>query len=369
MPKRILVLEPFGGGSHAALYRGWRKYSEHQLTILELPAVHWKWRSRHASLTLAEHANALVRNGSEFDVVFCSDMLNLPEWRGFAGPKLRNLPALAYFHENQFTYPIAEGQQRDYQYAYSNVLTVIAAEKVCFNSEFHRQEFASAALQWLRRMPDFRHIDLLEAALQRSEVLPMGVEPLEVATDSDLLADDHELQSIGWVARWEFDKRPDVFVNAMERLIERGCEFHMILLGQQFTARPGSLTRLLEVAGERVIHCGYAEDQASYWQWLKRMDIVVSTADHEFFGVGVIEAAMAGARPVLPNRLAYPEVFATKDGQAGGAIFYDCLEELVDQLQELLRKKPVPTTWSRELQSICWSQLYKRYDASIETIC
>jgi len=33
----------------------------------------------------------------------------------------------------------------------------------------------------------------------------------------------------------------------------------------------------------------------------------VSTAQHEFFGLAVVEAIAAGAFPVLPNRLVYPE--------------------------------------------------------------
>ncbi len=42
---------------------------------------------------------------------------------------------------------------------------------------------------------------------------------------------------------------------------------------------------------------------------LARGTLVVSTARHEFFGLAVIEAVRAGCRPVLPNRLVYPELF------------------------------------------------------------
>jgi glycosyltransferase involved in cell wall biosynthesis len=56
-----------------------------------------------------------------------------------------------------------------------------------------------------------------------------------------------------------------------------------------------------------VVRWGYQPDKA-YWQALRAADVVVSTARHEFFGIGVVEAISAGCWPLLPDRLAYPEV-------------------------------------------------------------
>ena len=50
--------------------------------------------------------------------------------------------------------------------------------------------------------------------------------------------------------------------------------------------------------------------------------MVVSTAVHEFFGIGVIEATSAGAVPLLPDRLAYPELLKTM-GLEGDDYLYD----------------------------------------------
>ena len=38
----------------------------------------------------------------------------------------------------------------------------------------------------------------------------------------------------------------------------------------------------------------------------------MSTARHDFFGVAISEAIASGARPVLPKRLAYPELVPTE---------------------------------------------------------
>jgi len=53
--------------------------------------------------------------------------------------------------------------------------------------------------------------------------------------------------------------------------------------------------------------------------------VAVSTAAHEFFGIGMVEAAAAGALPVLPRRLAYPEVFTdpVAVGRPVDTFFYD----------------------------------------------
>ena len=56
---RILALEPYYGGSHRAFLDGWVAHSRHEWTVLELPAYKWKWRMRHAAITLADRVAAL----------------------------------------------------------------------------------------------------------------------------------------------------------------------------------------------------------------------------------------------------------------------------------------------------------------------
>ena len=51
---QVLALEPYHGGSHEAFLDGWSSRSRHEWTVLGLEAYKWKWRMRHAAITLAD---------------------------------------------------------------------------------------------------------------------------------------------------------------------------------------------------------------------------------------------------------------------------------------------------------------------------
>ena len=59
--------------------------------------------------------------------------------------------------------------------------------------------------------------------------------------------------------------------------------------------------------GDRIECVGYQPEE-QYRGLLLDSDVVVSAADHEFFGIAIVEAIAAGAVPVLPDRLSFPEL-------------------------------------------------------------
>ena len=67
-----------------------------------------RWPDQVAELSAA---------GGRWDAIFCSDMLNLPEFLGFAPRAVRSRPSVAYFHENQLTYPDDRKDPRDIHFA------------------------------------------------------------------------------------------------------------------------------------------------------------------------------------------------------------------------------------------------------------
>jgi glycosyltransferase involved in cell wall biosynthesis len=133
---------------------------------------------------------------------------------------------------------------------------------------------------------------------------------------------------IVWNHRWEHDKNPEYFFNTLYELDKRNVNFGLIVLGQSFQRRPDIFDEARERLSHKTLHFGYVESRQEYIRLLCKADIVVSTARHEFYGISVIEAVRAGCIPVLPNRLSYPELFPVEYLYEKGGL-YTKLESLL----------------------------------------
>ena len=172
---------------------------------------------RHGAITLAEQTKELIENGQKFDAVFCSDMLNLAEYLGLCGGQLGDVPTVAYFHENQLTYPARFGSERDYHYAVTNMTTMLAAGAVWFNSAYHRDDFLTALRVFLKRMPDNQSLDAIDKIRVKSSVHPPGIKTFEQRKDRQAGP-----MRIVWAGRWEHDKNPEDFFAAMKKVKKAG---------------------------------------------------------------------------------------------------------------------------------------------------
>lgn len=112
-----------------------------------------------------------------------------------------------------------------------------------------------------------------------------------------------------WNHRWEHDKGPAAFFAALRRLAGRGVPFRVALCGLRFREAPPEFEESRGWLGERLAHFGPVEARDEYFELLGRCQLAVSTALHEFFGVALVEAVHLGARPLVPDRLAYRELW------------------------------------------------------------
>ncbi len=305
---RVLYLEPFEGGSHAAFTRSLTTgLSAHEWTVLSLPARHWKWRMRGAAAHFAlDHGEALAR---PHDLIFASAYLPLAELRGLV-PSLAEVPAVLYFHENQLAYPVRaeHAGPRDHHFGFTQLVSALAAQRCVFNSAHNRDSFLEAGAELLARMPDAVPSGWIERIRQRSEVLPLPLELPAIDVHPDLPASERAAGPLlVWNHRWEYDKDPATLFRVLEGLAAEGVPFRLAVCGQRFRKAPECFARAEVVLADRIESWGPLPPD-EYWALLGRAQVVLSTAIHEFFGIAVLEGVHAGACPLVPDRLAYPEL-------------------------------------------------------------
>ena len=373
----ILALEPWYGGSHRHFLDDLARHSRHAFRLATMRARYWKWRMQGGAVTLAQKTDEALGEGYTPDLVFATDMVNLPAYLALTRRRLAEVPVVLYFHENQLTYPLREGDERDYTYAYINYLSALAADRVVFNSQFHFDAFFGALPDLLRRFPDYTHLGTLRHLREKATVLHLGLDldgHDRYAPDAEALkARDPGPPIVLWNQRWEHDKNPEAFFRLMNRLDDAGTPFRLILAGERFEEQPPAFEQAFARYADRILHYGYAEDFAEYSGLLHRADIVVSTARHEFFGIAMLEAIHCGCHPLLPNRLTYPELLPSRlhSPLLHAPVLYDSDEELFEILGRLLRGQDqrLPTSVLREVSAhLAWPEQVGRYDALFEDV-
>ncbi|HSH12837.1 MAG TPA: DUF3524 domain-containing protein [Desulfurivibrionaceae bacterium] len=350
---RILVLEPFYGGSHRAFLDGLAAQLPGELELLTMPARHWKARMRLAAPKMAEELRRRNLQGGEYRAILCSTYVDVAAFRGLATPALRTAPICTYFHENQFAYPVTTEAERDLHFAITNLTTALASDRLAFNSAHNRDTFLAGCRQLFARSADLRLDGVEEMVMGKSVILPPGQDFTTIDAAPPPAGRD-AVPVIVWNQRWEHDKNPEAFFAALFELAASGVAFRLVVLGESFRAAPPIFAEAKARLADRILHFGFADSPADYAAWLKRGDLVVSTANHEFFGIAVIEAVRAGCRPLLPQRLAYPELFPEEYLYGPG--------ELAGRLSAALAAGRLPDPEAHRLtERFSWSSLVESY--------
>ena len=359
---KFLFLEPFFGGSHREFARGLVTHSRHKIDLLTLPDRFWKWRMRGAALYFIKKAPSL----KSYDGLLTTGLMSLTDFKALSNNTCP--PTLTYFHETQLTYPLAPGERMDFQFGFTDITTALAADRMLFNSKTHRDAFFAHLPGFLKMMPEYRPLWLVDTIRARADVLYPGCRfPAGELPGADSPRGRPPL--IIWNHRWEFDKSPDQFFEALDAVMANGAAFRLALLGENFQAVPKAFERARERYSERIVQYGYVQSRKEYIQWLQRGAIVISTARQENFGIAVVEAIRFGCVPLLPDRLAYPEIIPQ---QFHSAVLYENTGDLVQKLTHLISHyseyQELRGQLSNHMAQFAWQNLIDRYDAELERL-
>ncbi len=363
----ILAVEPFYSGSHKAFINGLREHSAHNIIPINLSYKGWKWRMHGDSVALAGMAKEAEE---EIDLLFVSSMTNLPAFLGLTNPRFADVPKIMYMHENQFTQPMPEGEERDMTYCYINYLSALTADRLIFSSNFHKDDFLNALPKFLENHPEDRHYFTIDNIAEKSLVLYPGLDLKRFDSEPDT-RDSNENPVIVWNQRWQFDRNPAMFFRVLNRLNDIDLTFDLILAGDTQHEKPEEFEKAWQRYGRHITHFGYVENKENYSRLLHSGDIVVSTATYEFFCVAIMEAIYCGCHPLVPNRLHYPELIpeSLHDPLLHAPVLYETEDDLFHYLKDLLtgETQPLPKSSLQNINKhLDWSSRIAKYDEMFE---
>ena len=364
---KILIIEPYFTGSHADWVRGYKKFSRHDVQILSLSGQFWKWRMHGGAVTLAQK---FLQSDFLPNFVLATDMLDLTTFLALTREKTHSIPTAIYFHENQICYPWSPDdrdvrQNRDRHYGFINYASALAADAIFFNSQFHQTAFFEELPRMLKHFPDHLGLENVEKLKNKSQVLHLGLDLARF--DKFRVNEKPDKPLILWNHRWEYDKNPTDFFNALYVLHSEGLEFEVVILGENFSQNPIEFDIARDKLGHKIIQFGYAETFEDYARWLWRSDIIPVTSRQDFFGASTVEAIYCGCFPILPNRLSFPEIFSIQQYPDN---FYNPFDELVDKLIWAVRNIGMVRSqnFKKAVEKYTWEQMAEHYDDILEKL-
>ena len=357
MPERPLVwlLSAYRSESHAS----WVNWLSNQqdlpvrFRIFELPGRYFRWRIRGNPLSwMAEFREALQQERPHH--ILATSMVDIATIKGLH-PELSGTPVTLYFHENQFAYPVGDRQHSSIDPQMVQLYGALASERCLFNSRFNLESMLQGVAELLRKLPDAVPDNVVEQLRAKSSVLPVAVDTVTFDTVT-IDTTPEKIDSapvILWNHRWEYDKRPDRFEALLDAVGSRDIDFQLALLGPRPSKVPVELSRIRTRYADCIIADGMVP-RVEYEALLKRAQVVVSTADHEFQGLSMIEAVSAGAIPVVPDALCYREQYPDRFRYTSGNI-----DDAADRVCDALREKSTVdiSRWTANHTAELWRNL------------
>lgn len=298
------------------------------------------------------------------DLILVTDMLDVNLLLSLLGDRVTGVPVVLYMHENQLNYPWSpqdrdSGSGRDHHYAFINYASALRADRVVFNSQYHRSAFLDELPGYLRMYPDFREAANVDIISKKSVVLPIGLDLVDME-GGESVERPHDISVILWNHRWEYDKGPEVFFALVERLLADGEDFRLIVCGERSDKYPRIFDEAREQFAHLALHWGYAQDRREYASLLRRATVLPVTSNQDFFGISAVEAMYAGVAPIMPDRLAFPEHVPS---EFHDTYLYTTEDELYHKVKRALKASRQPGRIRSWVSGYDWRTVIEDYDA------
>ncbi len=335
--------------------------SSHDIDIVTMPGENWRWRMLGAALHIVDNIPPLEK----YDGIIVTDLFNLSDFKALVGSQCP--PVLAYFHENQMTYPQPPGDKGAFQLGIINITTALVADLVIFNSKMHKDAFLYAVPGFLKRGRDCGPKGITDKIREKSDVLYPGITlPSYGDVDAEQQTDP---PLVIWNHRWGFDKNYEMFFSVLEELNDMGLDFYLALMGENSGVIPEKFKKAEKKFRDRIVQFGYVPLREEYEKWLKRGAVVISTAMQENFGISVIEAIIMGCVPLLPDRLSYPEILP---GEFHEHFLYKNRHDLIEKLSMIISDykgyEEIQGRLAQEMTPFSWEYVINRYDIALERL-
>ena len=162
---KLLFIESYFGGSHGEFAKGLVEHSRYDIDLITMPERNWRWRMRGAALYFFD----AIKNLMEYDGLIVTDLMSLSDFKALAGNDCP--PVLAYFHEDQITYPGLPGENNDFNFGIIDITTALSADKNLFNSKMHLRSFLTGIEHFFQTSL----FDLFQSRLYHFGTLIIGI--------------------------------------------------------------------------------------------------------------------------------------------------------------------------------------------------
>lgn len=281
---------------------------------------------------------------TEIDLLLMSESCNYLPTFTMHREYFKALASIMFIHctEMDFPEPIRSNSS-----LWGELGTMASVDAVHFFSDFSKKIT-------LERAKAYISSELIDEIDMKSIVHPLPIVLSDIPTDVKTC---HETTPrIMYNHRLDPDKGYMIFLKAMDAINEKKIPFELYLCGQPSSLKRDPIVqKYLARWGNKVLHYGLVADRARYVEMLTDSHYVVNACE-EVMGISMIEAAYAGAWPIVFNAGALPAIFGDR------CSLFNTTQELVEVLEKMLT---TPGHWTFEAHSrvknLDWSAQKNKY--------